>query len=93
MKILVFLILLVTCLPIVARQTNDCGDAQKKLADAQKRLSDWAELARYRDANASVNASAEDENRVVFLGDSITDLWDEKGFGGFFRASLTLTAV
>lgn len=28
--------------------------------------------------------STTDENRVVFIGDSITDFWDEQRFGGFF---------
>jgi lysophospholipase L1-like esterase len=84
MKILVVLFLLFAGLPIVAQQTTDCLDAQKKLAEAQQRLNDWAELARYRDANSSVTAPAKGDNRVVFIGDSITDLWDNEGFGGFF---------
>jgi lysophospholipase L1-like esterase len=36
---------------------------------------DFGELARYRDANAALKAPAAGENRVVFFGDSITDLW------------------
>jgi lysophospholipase L1-like esterase len=32
-------------------------------------------LARYRDANAALKPPAESENRVVFFGDSITDIW------------------
>jgi lysophospholipase L1-like esterase len=36
---------------------------------------DFGQLARYRDANAALKAPAPDENRVVFFGDSITDLW------------------
>jgi len=36
---------------------------------------DFGELARYRDANASLKPPAPDENRVVFFGDSITDFW------------------
>jgi len=84
MKILVIMFVLATCIPVIAQQTTDCVDAQMKLSAAQKRLNDWAELGRYRDANASVTAPAKDETRVVFIGDSITDLWDEKGFGGFF---------
>jgi lysophospholipase L1-like esterase len=83
MKFLIFLFLLFTFLPAFG-QTLDCTDAPKKLAEEQRRLNDWAELGRYGDANAAVPASAKDERRVVFIGDSITDLWDEKGFGGFF---------
>ena len=36
---------------------------------------DFGELKRYRDANAALKAPAPGENRVVFLGDSITDDW------------------
>ena len=37
---------------------------------------DFGELARYRAANASLKPPAPDEKRVVFFGDSITDLWN-----------------
>ena len=36
---------------------------------------DWANLARYRDANAKLPSPAPGENRVVFMGNSITDSW------------------
>jgi len=36
---------------------------------------DYGQLARYRDANATLKPAAPDENRVVFFGDSITDIW------------------
>ena len=36
---------------------------------------DFGQLARYRDADASLKPAATNENRVVFFGDSITDLW------------------
>src|ERR1700723_289846 len=36
---------------------------------------DFGELARYRDADAALKPPAAGENRVVFLGDSITDYW------------------
>jgi acyl-CoA thioesterase-1 len=36
---------------------------------------DFGQLARYRDANAALKPPAPDENRVVFFGDSITDIW------------------
>jgi lysophospholipase L1-like esterase len=48
------------------------------------RLRDWANLARYRDANRALPAPAAGETRVVFMGDSITDLWQQERFGGFF---------
>ena len=36
---------------------------------------DFGELARYRDANAALKPAAGGERRVVFFGDSITDIW------------------
>jgi lysophospholipase L1-like esterase len=36
---------------------------------------DFGELARYRDADAALGPPAAGENRVVFMGDSITDYW------------------
>ncbi len=38
-------------------------------------MDDFGELSRYRDANAALPAPAAGENRVVFFGDSITDMW------------------
>ncbi len=36
---------------------------------------DFGELKRYREANAALAPPAADEKRVVFFGDSITDIW------------------
>ncbi len=36
---------------------------------------DFGQLSRYRDANAALKPPAAGENRVVFFGDSITDIW------------------
>lgn len=41
----------------------------------QSRYNDFAQFGRYREANAKLAPPARDENRVVFLGDSITDFW------------------
>jgi len=44
---------------------------------------DYGQLARYRDANAALKPPAPGENRVIFFGDSITDLWKlEDSFPG-----------
>jgi lysophospholipase L1-like esterase len=45
---------------------------------------DWPNLARYRDDNKNVAPPAKNEQRVVFIGDSITDSWDNPINGGFF---------
>lgn len=47
-------------------------------------LNDWPNLEHYRKANAKVEAPAKDEQRVVFMGDSITDMWVQPRFGTFF---------
>jgi len=36
---------------------------------------DYGQLSRYRVANAAVKPPAPGENRIVFFGDSITDIW------------------
>ncbi|WP_242528031.1 SGNH/GDSL hydrolase family protein [Allomuricauda sp. CAU 1633] len=36
---------------------------------------DWPNLEKYKNANAEVSAPAEDEHRVVFMGNSITEGW------------------
>jgi len=36
---------------------------------------DFGQLARYRDANAALKPPTASEKRVVFFGDSITDIW------------------
>ena len=41
----------------------------------EKRLADWADIARYREANAALALPIANETRVVFMGDSITDAW------------------
>jgi lysophospholipase L1-like esterase len=45
---------------------------------------DWPNLAHYHDDNSKIAAPAKTENRVVFMGDSITDSWDDPIYGGFF---------
>jgi lysophospholipase L1-like esterase len=54
-----------------------------QLQRAHLALNDWPNLARYRDADAQVLPPAPGENRVVFMGDSITDGWG-KGQAQFF---------
>jgi lysophospholipase L1-like esterase len=41
---------------------------------------DYGQLARYREANATLGPPAAGENRVVFFGDSITDIWKLQDF-------------
>lgn len=36
---------------------------------------DWANIKKYEEANSKVQPPANNENRVVYMGDSITDFW------------------
>jgi lysophospholipase L1-like esterase len=55
----------------------------ERLDADERRLADWADLARYREDNARLRAAAPGEARVVFYGDSITDNWGRYA-GEFF---------
>jgi len=63
---------------------DPCADTKAQLTRAENRLKDWPALARYHDANSQLAQPATNEARVVFMGDSITDSWDDPKFGGFF---------
>jgi lysophospholipase L1-like esterase len=69
--------------PPPASDTSDIANLRTQLERSQRTLQDWPNLARYRDANSSLAAPAAGENRVVFMGDSITDNWGRK-YGQFF---------
>jgi lysophospholipase L1-like esterase len=62
---------------------HDLAGAIRTLARHDARLRDWAEVGRYREANRSIAVPGGRE-RVVFLGDSITDFWQLPRSGGFF---------
>ena len=67
-----------------APATDPCAETKVQLTQLENDLKDWPELSRYHDANSKVAAPARDEQRVVFMGDSITDSWDDPRYGGFF---------
>lgn len=59
--------------------------SHRKVELPEKTLrNDWANLARYAPANASLTPPAEGTPRVVFFGDSITDFWIQEA-PDFFR--------
>jgi len=52
------------------------GGAELRAQAADSALrNDWANLHRYREANAQLTAPAAGEQRVVFMGNSITEAW------------------
>ena len=63
---------------------DPCAETKAQLTRLEKQLKDWPALGRYHDANTKVAAPAKHEPRVVFMGDSITDSWDDPKYGGFF---------
>jgi len=50
-------------------------DAHKVIEQQWKRLQDWAQLKRYAQADGELGPPKAGEQRVVFMGDSITDGW------------------
>ena len=66
-----------------ASPANAQTPAPRSQARTQGQGQDWAGLRRYRQANAELAPPVTGENRVVFLGDSITDAWGRK-CGQFF---------
>lgn len=56
-------------------QAPDVQKLQALFARDEKTLKDWANLSRYHAENATLAAPAPAEDRVVFMGDSITDGW------------------
>lgn len=52
------------------------AEAEKRRADGlQTRFNNYANYGRYREANSKFAPPAKGEDRVVFMGDSITDGW------------------
>ena len=65
-------------MPATLLQCADVSAALVAVTNQDTRLRDWANLARYREANKNAKPVA------VFMGDSITDFWQQERFGGFF---------
>jgi len=84
---------LLACAAIASAQTptpspgpiDPCADIKAQAARSDALLKDWPALARYRETNPTISVPAKDQDRVVFMGDSITDSWQNPKYGGFFR--------
>ncbi len=71
----VFLVLAALAQQPAPTLTPDQAREQWRQSKAATLRDDFGELARYRDANAALQPPAPGENRIVFFGDSITDIW------------------
>jgi lysophospholipase L1-like esterase len=69
--------------PAAPAACPEMATALTALMRSDTRLRDWPNLARYRDDNRTLPASGHN-GRVVFMGDSITDAWQQPRYGGFF---------
>jgi lysophospholipase L1-like esterase len=58
-----------------AQQTPEQVAAERQRAADERMRNDWANLTRYKQANAALGDPKPGENRVVYYGDSITDAW------------------
>ena len=70
--------------PEAAPLASQVAELEARAGRQEKALWDWPNLARYRYANAQLSAPAKEEQRVVFMGDSITDAWPDPRYGEFF---------
>jgi lysophospholipase L1-like esterase len=70
---------LLACAPAMAQEPSPA----EQITHMKHWLADWAQEARYRDANAALPPPAKGADRIVFMGDSITDFWGVD-FGGAF---------
>lgn len=91
MKIFIALVTLTTLCAApaaVAAQTNvpaaptkcDCSkpappQSQWEIDHEKQLMEDWPWLSRFAEANKALPAAVEGENRIVFMGDSITEGW------------------
>src|SRR4051812_9059219 len=71
---------------LLAGQTPDNSariqELEHEVEAARHRLMDWAGLTRYGSDDTEVPPPKPDENRVVFLGDDITEVWEGPFFPG-----------
>jgi len=76
------LFVLLLAIPAVAQKpapiippSGSAGLDEYRMSRVAIYVDDFGQLARYREANAALAPPAAGENRIVFIGDSITDYW------------------
>jgi lysophospholipase L1-like esterase len=77
----IFALFLLSTLAAAQQPSDDAVKAVRNLEKYREGLiplwmSDFGNLGRYREANAKLAPLSANEDRVVFMGDSITDIWN-----------------
>jgi lysophospholipase L1-like esterase len=75
-------LLIVSLIPALPAQTPSIEELERELAAHVRLLSDWGGLTVYGSENADLGPPKAGENRVVFLGDDITQHWGQEFFSG-----------
>jgi len=71
--------------PAVAKASPSAPTVAEQIAAHNKQMrEDFPWLAKYRDADLNLAPPAPSEGRVVFMGDSVTEIWKFDGPGGYF---------
>lgn len=65
-------------------QPQDDTGANAVAAQMESRRTNCPSISPFHESNAKLPLPTKDETRVVFLGNSITALWADHGFGRFF---------
>ncbi|MHB8755513.1 MAG: SGNH/GDSL hydrolase family protein [Candidatus Acidiferrales bacterium] len=60
---------------IAANAPTEQAAASQRVTQMERTLADWPDLAKYRAADAALPPPEASEKRVVFMGDSITEIW------------------
>jgi lysophospholipase L1-like esterase len=79
----IFLLASIAIAQTAPAEATDPAKLRADLERSQRILNDWPNLARYRTENAGIQPPKSGEERVVFMGDSITDSWARR-YGKFF---------
>jgi lysophospholipase L1-like esterase len=83
LSILLVPVVLAQQVPPAIPTTGFAGLDQYRASRIAMFTDDYGQLVRYRDANVALGTPAAGQNRVVFFGDSITDMWKlEDSFPG-----------
>ena len=85
MKHVVGIMCSLTAIALLCSATAAAQTSNQKVSEDERLRTDWADLHRYADDNARLGAPAPGEQRVVFMGNSITELWltlDSSFFAG-----------